>query len=124
MSTHGLSFNRDWIDSSHLHIAYQDRYCHRTEYVVVFSFCHDFWVSKTSCLYCWPSMILFIFMGVFICYCSCFCFYDLCPQVSSTNKTDRHDIAEIFLKVALNTLTQTLKKSFVHYIIIFLCVIR
>jgi hypothetical protein len=25
--------------------------------------------------------------------------------VSSTNKTDRHDIAEIFLKVALNTLT-------------------
>jgi hypothetical protein len=26
--------------------------------------------------------------------------------VSSTNKTDRHDIAEIFLKVALNTLTQ------------------
>jgi len=25
--------------------------------------------------------------------------------ISSTNKTDRHDIAEIFLKVALNTLT-------------------
>jgi hypothetical protein len=25
---------------------------------------------------------------------------------SSTNKTDRHDIAEIFLKVALNTITQ------------------
>ena len=28
--------------------------------------------------------------------------------VSSTNKTDRHDITEILLKVALNTLTQTL----------------
>jgi hypothetical protein len=27
--------------------------------------------------------------------------------VSSTNKTDRHDIAEILLKVALNTLNQT-----------------
>jgi hypothetical protein len=26
--------------------------------------------------------------------------------VSSTNKTDRHDIAEILLKVALNTITQ------------------
>ena len=26
-------------------------------------------------------------------------------QVSSTNKTDRHDIAEILLKVALNTIT-------------------
>jgi hypothetical protein len=29
----------------------------------------------------------------------------LCPMVSSTNKTDRHDITEIFLKVALNTIT-------------------
>jgi hypothetical protein len=27
--------------------------------------------------------------------------------VSSTNKTDRRDIAEIFLKVALNTITLT-----------------
>jgi hypothetical protein len=29
------------------------------------------------------------------------------PAVSSTNKTDRHDIAEILLKVALNTIKQT-----------------
>ena len=28
-------------------------------------------------------------------------------QVSSTNKTDRHDITEMLLKVALNTKTQT-----------------
>ena len=28
--------------------------------------------------------------------------------VSSTNKTDRHDIAELLLKVALNTITLTL----------------
>jgi len=28
--------------------------------------------------------------------------------VSSTNKTDRHDITEILLKVALNTITATL----------------
>jgi hypothetical protein len=27
------------------------------------------------------------------------------PQVSFTNKTDRHDIAEILLKVMLNTIT-------------------
>ena len=27
------------------------------------------------------------------------------PPVSSTNKTDRHDIAEILLKVALNTIS-------------------
>jgi hypothetical protein len=34
----------------------------------------------------------------------------LCDEgtlVSSTNKTDRHDIAEILLKVALNTINQT-----------------
>ena len=29
------------------------------------------------------------------------------PPVSSTNKIDRHDIAEILLKVALNTINQT-----------------
>jgi hypothetical protein len=29
--------------------------------------------------------------------------------VSSTNKTDRHNIAEMLLKVALNTITLTLK---------------
>jgi hypothetical protein len=31
------------------------------------------------------------------------------PPISSTNKTDRHDIAEILLKVALNTIKQTNK---------------
>ena len=30
-----------------------------------------------------------------------------CPQASSTNTTDNHDITEILLKVALNTITQT-----------------
>jgi hypothetical protein len=29
------------------------------------------------------------------------------PPVSSTNKTDRHDITEILLKVALNTIKET-----------------
>jgi hypothetical protein len=29
------------------------------------------------------------------------------PPVSSTNKTDRHDIIEMLLKVALNTIKQT-----------------
>jgi hypothetical protein len=31
--------------------------------------------------------------------------------VSSTNKTDRHDITEILLKVALNTINQTKPKN-------------
>jgi hypothetical protein len=31
------------------------------------------------------------------------------PPVSSTNKTDHHDLTEILLKVALNTIKQTNK---------------
>jgi hypothetical protein len=31
----------------------------------------------------------------------------LCTPVSSTNKSDPHDITEILLKVALNTINQT-----------------
>ena len=34
--------------------------------------------------------------------------FSLGTPVSSTNKTDRHDITEILLKVALNTIAQTL----------------
>jgi hypothetical protein len=33
--------------------------------------------------------------------------FSLGTPVSSTNKTDRHDIIEILLKVALNTIKQT-----------------
>ena len=35
-----------------------------------------------------------------------------CPPVSSINKTDRHDITEILLKVVLNTIILTLAPSF------------
>jgi hypothetical protein len=31
------------------------------------------------------------------------------PLVSFTNKTDRHDVTELLLKVALNTIKQTNK---------------
>jgi len=33
------------------------------------------------------------------------------PPVFSTNKTDRHDITEILLKVVLNTINQTNKQK-------------
>jgi hypothetical protein len=36
--------------------------------------------------------------------------------VSSTNKTDRHDIAEILFKVALNTIKQTSKQTVSYHI--------
>ena len=38
--------------------------------------------------------------------------FSLVPPVSSTNKTDGHDITEIVLKVALSTIKQSNKQSF------------
>ena len=35
------------------------------------------------------------------------CDRSVVSPVSSTNKTDRHDVTEILLKVALNTINQT-----------------
>jgi hypothetical protein len=43
--------------------------------------------------------------------------------VSSTNKTDCHDIAEILLKVVLNTIKQTIKVLCVHVIFLWDCCI-
>jgi hypothetical protein len=40
----------------------------------------------------------------------------LSSSVSSTNKTDCHDITEILLKVALNTITITTNGKFVHVV--------
>jgi hypothetical protein len=37
-------------------------------------------------------------------------------QVSTTNKTDQHDIDEILLKVALNTITITLSPLFILFL--------
>ena len=37
------------------------------------------------------------------------------PLVSSTNKTDLHDITEILLKVVLNTIKQTIYLSIINY---------
>ena len=36
------------------------------------------------------------------------------PPVASTNKTDRHDITEILLKVAINTIKQSNKHNLFH----------
>jgi hypothetical protein len=44
--------------------------------------------------------------------------FSLGPPVSSTDKTDCHDITEILLKVALNTIKQTNQWSMFLYIVI------
>ena len=40
--------------------------------------------------------------------------FSLGPPVSSTNKTDRHDITEVLLKVALSTIKQPNKTIFLY----------
>jgi hypothetical protein len=40
------------------------------------------------------------------------CLYIVYIYISSTDKTDRHDITEILLKVALNTITLTSPSAF------------
>jgi hypothetical protein len=47
------------------------------------------------------------FMAVIVWWLATGQWFSLCPPVSSTNKTDRHNITEIVLKVALNTNKQT-----------------
>jgi hypothetical protein len=42
--------------------------------------------------------------------------YSLCTLVSSTNKTDQHNITEILLKVALNTIKPNLFSFFVRWV--------
>jgi len=45
----------------------------------------------------------------------------LCPLVSSTNKTGRHDIPEILFKVALNTIKPTNQNHTTHHISLQMC---
>jgi hypothetical protein len=54
--------------------------------------------------------------------------FSLGPQVSSTNKTDCHNITEILLKVALNTIKQNKQQNCKVwdndiYIIVYFCII-
>ena len=42
------------------------------------------------------------------------------PSVSSTNKTDRYDITEVLLKVALNTITQIFNSLVAQDVLFFL----
>ena len=45
----------------------------------------------------------------------------MCSLVSSTNKTGRHDIAEIMLKMALNTVKPTNKNHVAEHIPLQMC---
>jgi hypothetical protein len=62
-------------------------------------------------------VLLFIYLFIyFICqWLAADQWFSLCTPVSSTNKTDHHDIAEILLKVTLNTITLTPPYLFHHW---------
>jgi hypothetical protein len=69
------------------------------------------------------SVEFYFVCNIFVDHCLC-CFECLfcivyCPSVSSTNKTDRHDITEIMLKAALNTIKQTNKQC---ALTVFICI--
>ena len=63
-------------------------------FCTIFSLCH---IYVQSLLCQWLATSWWFFPG---------------PSVSSTNKTDHHDVTEILLKVALNTIKQTNKTFF------------
>ena len=69
-------------------------------------------VSKIPTLtYNWVNRVIIYNLMVHVYQFSCgrsVVFSGYSTLVSSTNKTDQHDIAEILLKVALNTITLTL----------------
>jgi hypothetical protein len=69
------------------------------------------WIYNYLCTQCPPSLTLWV-LDTTLCYKVCQWlvpdqWFSPGSSVSSTNKTDGHDITEILLKVALNTITIT-----------------
>ena len=83
---------------------------------------HGSWIYNYLCNQCLSPLKLWVPFSI-MARCRTLC-YKVCqwletgrwfspgPPVSSTNKTDRHDITAILLKVALNSIKQTSKQSF------------
>ena len=86
---------------------YMDRSVTKKDYMDLRSFAGPynifFWWRTGPYTAIWPSVPWTI---CYICTCMCgYRWFSPGTRVSTTNKTDRHDIAEILLKVALNTIT-------------------
>jgi hypothetical protein len=78
------------------------------------------WIYNNLCNPCLSPLMLWVWISIRT-RCTILCdkvclwlstgrWFSLDPPVSSTNKTDCHDIAEILLKVALNTINQKTNK--------------
>jgi hypothetical protein len=86
--------------------------------------------KKSICLISWQALGRYHMVVGFSTTCAISAYHQVCQwpaagqwfspciPVSSTNKTDRHDITEILLKVALNTINQNwiaaILKTFLH----------
>ena len=80
---------------------------------------HGSWIYNYLCNRCLSSLMLWVRLPLragLTPLCDKVCqwlatgwWFSLCTPVSSTNKIDHHDIAEILLKVALNTIISTNK---------------
>jgi hypothetical protein len=79
---------------------------------------YDSWIYNYQCSQCLSPLMLWVRISIRarcttlwdkVCqWLAAGRWFSLCPPVSSTNKTDRHDITEILMKVALNTIKQTI----------------
>jgi hypothetical protein len=75
------------------------------------------WIYNYLCNQCLSTLMLWVRMSIRVRWttlCDKVCqwlatgrWFSLDPPVSTTNKTDRHEITEILLKVVLNTITLT-----------------
>ena len=99
------------------HVLKMTIYFHRHETQTVGPWSYGSWIYNYVCNQCLSPLMLWVRISIRA---RCTTLYDkVCqwlatgrwfspgPLVSSTNKTDCHDITEIMLKVALNTIKQT-----------------
>ena len=105
LGTKQQSLNQSFVIKTLICLAFRDRRG-RDRTVVGFIICNQ-WLSPLT---------LWVVLDTTLCDKVCQWlatgrWFSLCTPVSSTNKTDRHDITEILLKVTLNTIIQTLNLS-------------
>ena len=65
------------------------------------------WIYNYLSNQCLSPLMLWVWISVRARWPATARWFSLGPSVSSTNKTNRHDVTEILLKVALNTIKQT-----------------
>jgi len=97
------------------------RWFHWTNRGPSWSWSYESWTYNYLCNQCLSSLMLWVRISIRA-RCATICdkvcqwlatgrWFSPGPPVSSTNKTDRYDIAEILLKVALDTIKQTIKQT-------------